>query len=168
MSGGKFASLTANLLVRKGDARPSTVLPLAAYPAFVHREPQQAMPEGAADEASSQRGVVLAMSSVFTAENSEVLPPETSQEPKRPRLRSAAPPPPPPREPGEKPRRLMVVLTPMEHETLGLVAVKKSLTRHQLLRNAVDEYLALLVEEYDGDCRCIQTGWVCDDPSACS
>ena len=48
----------------------------------------------------------------------------------------------------DKPRRLMVSLSSNEHETLGLIAVKKGVTRHQLLRNALDEYLALLVEEY--------------------
>jgi len=160
MSGGKFASLTANLLVRKGDARPSTILPLAAYPAFVHRETEGASDDDSDDSAAS-RGVVLAMASVRVESGfvQEVREPVA----KTARGRSAAP----PRPPGDKPRRLMVTLTPMEHETLGLVGVKKRLTRHQLLRNAVDEYLALLVEEYDGDCRCIQAGCACDDPDNC-
>jgi hypothetical protein len=159
MSGGKFASLTANLLVRKGDARPSTVLPLAAYPGFAHREHGSTRDEP--DDSGEPRGVVLAMSPVAL----EMSAPQEPSAPaaKLPRSRSAAPPPPPSGPSSEKPRRLVVVLTPMEHETLGLVAVKKSLTRHQLLRNAVDEYLALLVEEFDGDCRCIQTGCECDD-----
>ena len=157
MSGGKFASLTANLLVRKGDARPSTILPFAAYPGFVHRE------SGLRDEqdnSDAPRGVVLAMNAAQPEISDVHELPETPAKPVRSR---SASPPPPPGPPGEKSRRLMVMLTPMEHETLGLVAVKKSVTRHQLLRNAVDEYLALLVEEYDGDCRCIQTGCACDD-----
>jgi hypothetical protein len=161
MSGGKFASLTANLLVRKGDARPSTILPLAAYPRFVHREPDETRHEP--DDADAPLAVVLTMNS---APDDVSVPEEASTPESRPRRgRSVSPPPPPgpPGEPGDKPRRLVVILTPMEHETLGLVAVKKSLTRHQLLRNAVDEYLALLVEEFDGDCRCIQTGCACDD-----
>ena len=157
MSSGKFASLTANLLVRKGDARPSTILPFAAYPGFAHREYDT---RHGFDDADAPRGVVLTLN----ATQPEISAPEETPEPaaKPGRSRSASPPP-PPGAPGEKPRRLMVMLSPMEHETLGLVAVKKSVTRHQLLRNAVDEYLALLIDEYDGDCRCIQTGCACDD-----
>jgi hypothetical protein len=69
--------------------------------------------------------------------------------------------PPPPA--GEKTRRLMVSLTPSEYETLGIIGVKKALSRHQLLRGAVDEYLALLVEEYSGDCACIHSSCTCRD-----
>jgi|KBSMisStaDraftv2_1062788.scaffolds.fasta_scaffold1265790_2 hypothetical protein len=157
MSGGKFASLTANLLVRKGDARPSTILPLAAYPAFAHRDHDSPRDEG--EDSHAPRGVVLAMNGTLA----EMSAAQEEPEPAATSGRARSGPPPPPDSPSDKPRRLMVILTPIEHETLGLVAVKKSLTRHQLLRNAVDEYLALLVEEYDGDCRCIQTGCACDD-----
>jgi hypothetical protein len=157
MSGGKFASLTANLLVRKGDARPSTILPLAAYPAFAQRDHES--PRDECDDSGAPCGVVLAMNPAPAEVSIEQ---ESSPAAKPGRSRSASPPP-PPGPTVDKPRRLVVILSPMEHETLGLVAVKKSVTRHQLLRNAVDEYLALLIEEYDGDCRCIQTGCACDD-----
>ena len=74
---------------------------------------------------------------------------------------SGTPPPPPPQEP-EKPRRLVVTLTAAEYETLGHMAVKKGSTRHQLLRDALDEYMALLGEEFGGDCNCIYTGCSCE------
>jgi hypothetical protein len=160
MSGGKFASLTANLLVRKGAARPSTILPFGANLGFLHRAPEE--PSAEAGDALASRAVVVAMMPPHLEQGAAQDAPVPSAHPRRPRSASS-----PPRSPGGKSRRLMVALTPMEHETLGLVAVKKSVTRHQLLRNAVDEYLALLVEEYDGDCRCIQTGVACDDPGAC-
>ena len=48
----------------------------------------------------------------------------------------------------DKPRRLMVTLTPEEYEMLGIIGVKKDVTRHQLLRIAFDEYLVQLVEEF--------------------
>jgi hypothetical protein len=38
----------------------------------------------------------------------------------------------------------MVQLSPLEFETLGHMSVKKGTSRHQLLRNALDEYMALL------------------------
>jgi hypothetical protein len=60
-----------------------------------------------------------------------------------------------------KPRQLSVSVTPGEYETLGLIAVKKSVTRHQLVRNALDEYLALLVDEFGEGCQCIYTGCSC-------
>lgn len=78
-----------------------------------------------------------------------------------PKPRSALPPGDPPPTVTVKPRRLMVTLSPGEYETLGLIGVKKSATRHQLCRNALDEYLALLVEEYGGDCECIYAGSSC-------
>jgi hypothetical protein len=77
-----------------------------------------------------------------------------------PQIRSVAPPrdPPPPTDKG---RRLTVTVTPSEYETLGIIGVKKDVSRHQLLRNALDEYLALLVEEYSEACQCIYTGCSC-------
>ena len=145
MSGGRFASLTAGLLVRKGEARPSTIV----TPAFSLARMSDWVPER------------LDM----TASPAQAEPPAPPPKP-----RSATPPggPPPPGDPPPtatpaKPRRLMVTLTPAEHETLGLIAVKKAATRHQLLRNALDEYMALLVEEYGGDCQCIYTGVSCDN-----
>jgi hypothetical protein len=58
----------------------------------------------------------------------------------------------------------MVALSPTEFETLGHMSVKKGTTRHQLLRDALDEYMALLGEEYGEDCQCIYTGCTCDNP----
>jgi hypothetical protein len=67
----------------------------------------------------------------------------------------------PPTGTSDKGRRLMVTVTPGEYETLGLIGVKKNVSRHQLLRNALDEYLALLVDEYSEACQCIYTGCSC-------
>jgi hypothetical protein len=55
----------------------------------------------------------------------------------------------------------MVTVTAGEFETLGLIGVKKNVSRHQLLRNALDEYLALLVDEYSQACQCIYSGCSC-------
>jgi len=131
MNGGKFASLTAGLLVRKGEARPSLMAGASVVTLTLPNAPRP---------------------------NVAPVPIQAGR-----RAGSGNPPPPPPEEPN-KPRRLMVALSPIEFETLGHMSVKKGTTRHQLLRNALDEYMALLGEEYGGDCNCIYTGCTCDTP----
>lgn len=63
---------------------------------------------------------------------------------------------PPPPESG-KPHRMMVTLTPTEFERLGIAAVKKGLTRHQIVRAALDAHLDRLKREYGG-CGCMAIG----------
>jgi len=148
MSAAKFASLTASLLARKGEARPSEILPSLSYPPpwpeKANRPPVLVVP---AREVSRPAAEAYA----------------DTPEPERKERASAKAPTgkPPPPAPGPKPHRLMVKLTPSEFETLGLIGVKKGVTRHQLVRSAVDEYLALLVEEYAGDCECIHSACGC-------
>ncbi len=79
-----------------------------------------------------------------------------------------APPPPPvvaprpgamPPEPPVKPHKMMVVLTPCEYEKLGIAAVKKGVTRHQIVRTALDLHLDRLKREYGGcGCMAMQDG----------
>ncbi|HEX3485716.1 MAG TPA: hypothetical protein VHT51_11690 [Micropepsaceae bacterium] len=175
MSEGKFASLTAGLLVRKGEARPSSIMPAMALshmraseriemlaaqdwapaaPAPVRREPPKplSLVPAATLQHEPQR-----MEAPFTHGSP---PPAATPGAK---ARKAPPGDPPPPEKIDKPRRLMVTLTPTEYEILGLIGVKKNATRHQLLRCALDEYLALLVEEFSGDCQCINTGGTCNN-----
>jgi len=154
MSGGKFASLTAGLLVRKGEAAPSTVAPGPARPlghaaegieasAPVHREPLHGPawvdgPERVpAPEGQELPPRVVAPERVFAQPVREIA------------LHSDHP---------DKPRRLMVSLSAEEYEMLGLIGVKKNATRHQLLRIAFDEYLLQLVEEFGEGCHCIANG----------
>jgi len=61
----------------------------------------------------------------------------------------------------EKLRRLMVSLTSREYETLGIIAIKQGMTRHQLLRIALDDFLEGLIEECGRSCHCIANGWPC-------
>jgi hypothetical protein len=158
MNGGKFASLTAGLLVRKGEARASSVMPASAAVPL----PNSAMPPVAFSLPRAQE-----RSSAFVTQTSGK--PPSPDKIRSPKARGAAPPgdPPPPAQ-TDKPRRLMVSLSHGEYETLGIIGVKKSATRHQLLRNALDEYLALLVEEYSGECECIYTGGACGNSCASS
>jgi hypothetical protein len=135
MNVGKFASLTAGLLVRKGEAHPSVISasPVVNFPSQERRQ------EG------------------HTRQESKSTP-----RPSPSRKAAAGKPPPPPREQPVKPRRLMVTLTPSEFETLGHMSVRKGTSRHQIVRTALDEYMALLGEEYGGECQCIYTGCSCE------
>jgi hypothetical protein len=59
---------------------------------------------------------------------------------------------------GEKRHRMSLGLTQEEHERLGIVAVKRGLTRHQLMREALDYYFDKLASDYKAECACIATG----------
>ncbi|MEI9990977.1 MAG: hypothetical protein WDM86_13150 [Rhizomicrobium sp.] len=69
-------------------------------------------------------------------------------------------PPPPP--PIDRPHRMMVMLSASEFERLGIAAVKKGMTRHQILRAALDAHLVRLKREYGG-CGCMAMGGNCQD-----
>lgn len=70
------------------------------------------------------------------------------------------PPPPPP--PADRPHRMMLVLSSSDYEKLGIAAVKKGATRHQILRAALDVHLERLKREYGG-CGCMAMGGGCQD-----
>lgn len=52
-------------------------------------------------------------------------------------------------------RRCTIRLSECEYQRLGIVAVKKDVTRQQILRLAVEEYLAATGYEYGRDCGCL-------------
>lgn len=142
MSAGRFASLTPNLLVRKGEAAPSFIAP--GVPRPFGRPLERA--EARAAPPPLEPGHVYHPS--VSASRAETYAGQAPHE----LTRSAS---------SDKPRRMMVTLTPVEYETLGLIAVKRCTTRHQLLRSALDEYLEAVVEECGGACHCIGSGWSC-------
>ena len=156
MSGGKFASLTSGLLVRKGEAAPSPIVsgPIASGSArpFVHASERVEAPvslhpreqqRASAPEWHDPPPHIEAPERVFARPTREIA------------LHSDHP---------DKPRRLMVTLTAEEYEMLGIIGVKKDVTRHQLLRIAFDEYLLQLVEEFGEKCLCIANGGSCEMP----
>ena len=56
---------------------------------------------------------------------------------------------------GDHPRRIVLSLSPTEHEKLGIAAVKKGLSRNQLVRAALESYLDALMQEYRASCACL-------------
>ena len=147
MSGGKFASLTAGLLVRKGEAAPSTVVPGPARPFGRPAEGVEA------PDTVHPREPAHAPAWVDGPEHAPAPERVFAQPVREIALHSDHP---------DKPRRLMVSLSAEEYEMLGLIGVKKNATRHQLLRIAFDEYLLQLVEEFGEECQCIANGGSCD------
>ena len=115
----KFEPMTANLLVRKGEAAPS--------PLQDRRKTDRRL------TASN----VIAMNGFAAPEG----------------IFSKKPVPKPP----PKQRRIMILLSEREHETLCHIATKNGLTRYQIVRHALDSYFEWLADEYAKSCRCIST-----------
>ena len=59
-----------------------------------------------------------------------------------------------------KPHRIMVTLSAVEFEKLGIAAVKKGLTRHQIVRAALELHLEQLKREFSA-CGCMTTDGPC-------
>jgi hypothetical protein len=103
MSGGKFASITAGLLARKGEARP--------WPAL------------------------------------------TAEEPPAPLAWRPVPAAPPPPATEVKDKSCALRMSVHDHERLGILAVKAGVTRQQLLKQALAEYLEGRAAQYG--CACL-------------
>ena len=150
MDESKFGRLTADMLVRKGDAEPSDI----RRPRKSKKEPPALhLTPPPADQVPDYQ---TADQTVVPGEDNDLLLPYGVFEHT---LGQAAP---------KKQHRIMIVLTEEEHETLGILAVKKGFTRHQVLRKALDGYLEWLVDEYGTKCRCISSTCSadCDHSSA--
>ena len=57
-------------------------------------------------------------------------------------------------------KKLFVSLSHPEYERLAIAAVKTGLTRHQLIRDALEQYFEQLSRDMGHDCRCV-AGTVC-------
>ena len=154
----KFGRLTADLLVRKGDAEPSDIRrvrkPKTETPPLNLAAPNpQAADQAPANQAPAFQTADL---TAVPDEHSDLLLPYGVFEHT---IAQGTP---------KKQHRIMIVLTEEEHETLGILAVKKGFTRHQVLRKALDGYLEWLVDEYGTRCRCISStcSSECDHSSA--
>lgn len=58
-------------------------------------------------------------------------------------------------EPDVHNKKLFVSLSHPEHERLAIAAVKTGLTRHQIVRDALDIYFEQLLSDMGHDCRCV-------------
>ena len=63
-----------------------------------------------------------------------------------------------PRQPDnpDKPRRIMVSMTPEELERLDIAAIKKGTNRHEIVRTALNDYFRKLSAELPHPCACME------------
>jgi hypothetical protein len=63
-----------------------------------------------------------------------------------------------PRQPDnpDKPRRIMVFMTPGELERLDIAAIKKGTNRHDIVRGALNDYFRKLSAELPHPCACME------------
>lgn len=62
--------------------------------------------------------------------------------------------------PAPKPHRMVVTLSASDFEKLGIAAVKKNVTRHQIVRTALELHLERLKREFC-DCGCMAVNGTC-------
>jgi len=164
----RFAPMTADLLARKGEARPFNLLSTdkgAIDRRDVVREfdaSMLALPLKSAVEASpsTRPEKPSAMNGVSIGPNES------------PRANGAARPASEPgalldagfsagKLPAARRHSISLSVTDNEFERLGLIAVKKRVNKQQLLRLAIDHYLDKLAAEYRSACQCISAGPCC-------
>jgi hypothetical protein len=171
MNGSHFAPITSALLARKGDAMPSGLTkkpslfwardavppppvdaPRAAAAPLPAPELPRAAPVAApAVDLRTARAAPPAIETPRAASVAPVAPDQRAMSAPLPAAETPATVPPPPL---VKPHKLMVALTPDEFERIGIAAVKKGVTRHQILRTALDLHMTRLGREYGG-CGCM-------------
>lgn len=145
---GRFAAMTASLLARKGDASPSAIpdrekVPIlwsSAGPSVEREVGRLANVETFAPEPQPHAPVHIAFGEpIKRLSDTPAAPPDHAHE-------------------HDKRHRVSLALSVQEHEKLGIVAIKRGVTRHQLMREALDYYFEKLAMEYSSDCACIATG----------
>lgn len=142
MSNPRFTPITSDLLARKGDAMPST---MSGKPSLFWRRPPVAA-ESLRSAPQPVRDLRL-----LAAEPAHDFHPIDHEPPPA----GVVPPMVPPE--GPRPHKMMVTLSHSDYEKLGIAAVKKGLTRQQMLRVAVDLHIERLKREYGG-CGCMAMG----------
>ncbi|MDE2073079.1 MAG: hypothetical protein KGJ81_06535 [Alphaproteobacteria bacterium] len=68
------------------------------------------------------------------------------------------PPPFPKTEQSDRLRRIVVSITQDELEKLGIAAIKKGISRHDIVRGALEEYFRKLAAELPQPCACMDGG----------
>jgi hypothetical protein len=60
-----------------------------------------------------------------------------------------------------RPKKLFIALSHREHERLSIAAVKTGLSRHQLVRDALDAYFEQLSRDMHQECACMSGAKTC-------
>lgn len=142
----RFTPMTSDLLARKGEASPSAI-----KPSLFWRRPPVAEPP------RPQQPRDLRLLPAEPPRDLRAVAPEPAVEPHEidPVPANVVPPMVPPE--GPRPHKMMVTLSHADYEKLGIAAVKKGITRQQMLRVAVDLHIERLKREFGG-CGCMAMG----------
>jgi hypothetical protein len=162
MNRSRYASITSHLLVRKGEAKPWQMPGAEATAEFAH-VPENIVPVKAEHHfTDEEKNSASDYENWKRARDAEA----ATAERRHPhanghanghavgharRDQQAAP----HLESDEHSKRLTLRLTPSEYERLGIIGVKRDMTRQQLLRHAIDCYLAAAKAEYQSACGCL-------------
>jgi predicted transcriptional regulator len=124
MSSAKFASITAGLLARKGEAMP--------WAQGGTQENEKPMPAWRQPAAPPVPPMVMPRAPVLAA----ALPPSTPLPPKD--------------------RSCSIRMSAHDYERLGIIAVKTGVSRPQLLKDALAQFLAARAKQHG--CLCLKAG----------
>ena len=133
MSRPKFAPMTSALLARKGEALPSLIT--SRTRSWDPGHPGEDVPAFMTERAVPPGLERLHRAGFHVADSRR-------SEERHPQAPDGS-------------RKLFLRLSPAEYEKLGIAAVKKGLSRNDIVRDAVNSYIAELVREYQNSCGCI-------------
>ena len=136
----RFAPITAELLARKGEAKPFD-LAGTDRTTIDRRDVVHTLNVSAPASYPTINGVSNALS--------------PQREPLGANAFSAHKP------PAGRRHSVSLVVSDHEFERLGIIAVKRRVNKQQLLRLAIDHYLEKLADEYRTDCQCISASGQC-------
>jgi hypothetical protein len=138
MSRAKFASVTAGLLARKGEARPWTPVDAQTKSYDWRSEIHDAAQQPAVERPRTEMHVEARVDTR----------PETHHH-----LYGHA-------HVHDGDKRYAIRMSPKEYERLGIIAVKRSVTRQYLMREMIEQFLQSAASEYCAGCTCL-------DPNNC-
>ena len=141
MSRPRYAPVTSRLLVRKGEARPWEMPETGAFNFEPPTEALARPPENTLEREDEER--IAAEYEKWMRER-EIPPSRVNGH--APALRALG---------DEHPRRCTVRLSNEEYERIGIIAVKREITRHEALHQAVQHYLATAGQQYRSRCNCL-------------
>lgn len=143
MSRARYTPVTADLLVRKGQARPWA---MPGADGFDFSQPAEISATPALEPEDEAR---IAAEYAKWMRERDIPPSRTNGHAQRTHVQGD----------GDI-RRYTIRLTQSEFERIGIIAVKREMTRQQVLRDAVERYLAAAQQEYKAKCTCL--GGVCN------
>jgi hypothetical protein len=134
MSQSKFASITSSLLARKGEATP-------------WEEPRKRLLSWGTDNPPPKPDQFSFIAPPKQPEPAPVdLSPGLSKQPAADCPKLVDP---------DKMKKCAVRVSCHDYERLGILAVKSGTTRHHLMQEALQRFLATETRPYDGECQCL-------------